>query len=156
MPSSLNEFARARPVAPGSNQQVRFARIMIDSTFISRFTRRGITTAARREDQQMRLRPSSTSIPLGLVCAGVALSLAALTGSVSASDRRADYVRSLTDQEVVELIEGRRLDDRDPLYCEKARDVCLAALCGSLDGVKTTRACWQQCTDALYTRCKGG
>jgi hypothetical protein len=89
--------------------------------------------------------------PLWFACAGLALW--ALTGAAGAGDGGVDYVRTITDREVLDLIAGERLEKSDTAYCEKARDICLAGLCGSLDRSSTNRECWEQCTEAVYQRC---
>ena len=63
------------------------------------------------------------------------------------------YQRTISDFEVEDLIAGEKLDRSDAYYCEKARDLCLGALCGSFERKNVPETCWQHCTADAYDKC---
>lgn len=56
--------------------------------------------------------------------------------------------------DAVDLFDGARLDERALDYCEKARDICLLAVCGSFERGDVNDKCWKECTSRRYGRCK--
>lgn len=101
------------------------------------------------------------AIVLGRVAAAVVVvgvALLTLPDASRAQDsRKADpkrnYSRTITEREADDLIAGAKLDKKDPAYCEKARDICLAGLCGSIDPEKIAHACWEHCANEGYSEC---
>jgi hypothetical protein len=104
-------------------------------------------------------RPGSARGPYRLNLSRVLLplTLAVLTaGSLLYADTPETppaYTRTVTDQEALDHISGRMLDEADPVYCEKTRDICLVALCGSTTRENTRPACWDVCTVRQFDRC---
>lgn len=82
-----------------------------------------------------------------------ALVFALVALAAHAEDTR-DYQVSLSDSEATDLATGVKLQRSDSQYCEKQRDVCLAALCGALDRDAVHEQCWEECTTQQYRRCK--
>lgn len=97
------------------------------------------------EGVQSRLPFWSTALAI----AGASFALAA-----SAASARDDYSPTITEREREDLLAGEKLDREDVVYCEKARDVCLAAICGTTEKRNAQPACWEHCTETAYNACK--
>lgn len=91
--------------------------------------------------------------------AAIVLSSALLAFAASSEEReerrtRADYTRKITDREVLDHVEGRKLDESDPEYCDKMRDVCLISLCGSFSERGANKQCWAHCYEKAHAQCE--
>jgi len=64
------------------------------------------------------------------------------------------YTKTIRDADFLAIERGDRPDRADPEYCEKGRDLCLMLECGSVNRDHIVRACWVQCTEQRFDRCK--
>lgn len=79
-----------------------------------------------------------------------------ITAGGATAEPAVDYERTLTSSDTVKLRDGIELDDADPRYCEKQRDLCLMLECGGSDRAHVNDACLERCTGSFYQRCKDG
>lgn len=63
---------------------------------------------------------------------------------------------SISESDVLALAAGDGLDPEDPAYCEKKRDLCLVATCGSLSRANVPPECWNYCTGHRMDQCEKG
>jgi len=68
--------------------------------------------------------------------------------------RTGDYEVTLSLSDAFTLMAGNRLSKSDPQRCEKTRDICLAAMCGSFERGNVVPGCWNYCTETKFDQCK--
>lgn len=73
---------------------------------------------------------------------------------IEAATSKTDYGLSISVPDVIDLAEGRGLSTDDPVYCEKSRDLCLLAICGTTVESHVNAACWTHCTEMRFEKCE--